>query len=409
MEASEIQRVSECSEVLINPARLAALDETQLMGTLREEAFDRLTRLAAKILDAPLTIVSFVGKDEQFFKSFHGLPEPWASNPVIPIGNSVCRFTLSGEPLLIENANNVSYLKGNPAIPALNLVAYMGVPLLTSKGQNLGAFCVVDYKVRKWKLEELEILKELTQSVMVEIENRVISHRLQKTVNDLTLERDLREKFVITLTHDLRNPLSAAKLSANMIQRKPAEAAKYVERVVTNLTRVDSMIQNLLDMNQISSGEAFPLVLEKCDLNEVVEKSLKEMQALHGERFSFESTGSVVGFWNADGLQRVCDNLISNAVKYGDAESPIQIQVRKENDAAFLSVHNFGNPIASADQQKLFEPYHRTEEAKKSGQAGWGIGLALVRGMITAMKGSVSVESSQDLGTTFRIRLPHET
>jgi signal transduction histidine kinase len=100
------------------------------------------------------------------------------------------------------------------------------------------------------------------------------------------------------------------------------------------------------------------------------------------------------------------ENLTGNAVKYGAKSSPIRVvAIRKENWVE-LSVNNAGKKIPEAELKALFQQYHRTEEATKSGQKGWGIGLTLVQGFAEAHGGSVSVTSTSKAGTTFTIRLP---
>jgi signal transduction histidine kinase len=380
-----------------------------MMGSESEESFDRLTRLAAGILKAPLTIVSFIGEDRQFFKSAHGLPEPWASNPNIPIEDSVCQYTLQGEPLLIEDARTLPLLKGNPAIPALNLVAYLGVPLTTSEGQNLGAFCVVDHEPRKWSPEEVEILQELGRSLMMEIELQMTTRNLKAAVRNLELERDLREKFVMTLTHDLRNPLSAAKLKAEILVRKPS-AYEYVKetgnKIIGCISRIDAMIQNLLDASRLQAGKGGDIRYEPCDLNAISEIVAGEMTDLFGDRFTFTSEGSCTGYWNAEGLKRMIENLVTNAVKYGAEGRPITIEVKQGEGFAKVGVHNFGNPIPLHERARIFEPFHRSESAASGPQKGWGLGLTFVSGMAKSHGGTVEISSSQAAGTTFTVRLP---
>lgn len=158
---------------VIDPARLAKLNELQLLDTPSEEAFDRLTRLASKILNAPVSLVSLVDADRQFFKSFIGLPEPWASERQTPLSHSFCQHVVATEePLIVEDARQHPQLKDNLAIPDLHVIGYLGMPLVTSDGAALGSFCVIDSKPRTWTAHEIEIIRELALSVMTEIELR---------------------------------------------------------------------------------------------------------------------------------------------------------------------------------------------------------------------------------------------
>jgi signal transduction histidine kinase len=126
----------------------------------------------------------------------------------------------------------------------------------------------------------------------------------------------------------------------------------------------------------------------------------------HGDRFRIDVDGDTVGHWSPDGLQRVLDNLLSNAVKYGDPLARITIRMRRVDEHEIISVHNHGAIIPLEEQQLLFEPFHRSYGAQSSGKQGWGIGLALVKGIVEAHGGMVKGESYPKEGTTFTIDLP---
>jgi hypothetical protein len=153
------------------PERLAAVRRVGLLDTPPEEAFDRLTRLARRLLDAPVALVSLVDEDRQFFKSALGLPAPWAAERETPLTHSVCQHALgSSEPLVIEDARTDPLYCDSLAIPDLGVVAYAGVPLVTAGGQALGTLCVIDHRPRRWTDEQIETLRTLAASVLTEIE-----------------------------------------------------------------------------------------------------------------------------------------------------------------------------------------------------------------------------------------------
>jgi hypothetical protein len=157
--------------VLGNAGRLKALADTRLMDSTAEEAFDRLTKLAAKLLNAPVALVSLVDDERQFFKSCVGLAEPWNSARETPLSHSFCRHALSAaEPLVIEDARSHPLVRDNLAIRDLDVVAYAGVPLITASGHALGTLCVIDHQPRSWTSDQIETLKTLTAAVVSEIE-----------------------------------------------------------------------------------------------------------------------------------------------------------------------------------------------------------------------------------------------
>ena len=185
-----------------NAQRLDAVRRTQLLDSPPEEAFDRLTRLAASLLKAPAAYVSLVDANRQFFKSSVGLPEPWASMRETPLTHSFCKHVAeSGEPLLVTDAREHPLVRHNPAVPELGVVAYAGIPLTTPEGDTLGSFCVVDHEPREWKEQEIEVLRSLAASTMTEIRSRrvaeelkILSADLQHLVEARTLELSCAEE-----------------------------------------------------------------------------------------------------------------------------------------------------------------------------------------------------------------------
>jgi PAS domain S-box-containing protein len=229
---------------------------------------------------------------------------------------------------------------------------------------------------------------------------------------ELHEERVHRERFVAMLTHDLRNPLSAVRLGVESLSLRahdPEKVAKFSTRVLYSLDRADQMIANLLDANRIKAGEPLPLEVQELGLKTVVSRTLEGLSAVHGPRFKLEAEAADVrGYWSREGLERIIENLATNAVKYGDPQAPITVRIQDRQNQVSVSVHNQGPALSSTELEQLFKPFHRTQSAQIGGQQGWGLGLTLVRGLAEAHGGCASVESDADLGTQFTIGLPKD-
>jgi signal transduction histidine kinase len=171
---------------------------------------------------------------------------------------------------------------------------------------------------------------------------------------------------------------------------------------------MDRMIRDLLDVSRVRAGERLPLRLDSCDLDMIAEEVAEELAVTHGDRFKLEIPETVRGIWSHEELHRALWNLGVNAVKYGAPGTPIRIRVERTPGGARLSVHNFGEPIASEDQPRLFDLYSRLRAGARPG-GGWGLGLALVRAAAEAHGGKVGVQSSRDAGTMFTIELPSDS
>ena len=161
-----------------------------LLDSPPEEAFDRLTRLASRLLGAPVALVTLVGDDRAFFKSAIGLPEPWATRRSTPLSYSFCRHVVAtGAPLVVEDARRHPLVRGNPAVRELRWIAYAGVPLTVNGGPPVGALCVVDHLPRMWSPRDLTLLADLAASVATELELRSTTRQPELTFHESQRDR----------------------------------------------------------------------------------------------------------------------------------------------------------------------------------------------------------------------------
>jgi GAF domain-containing protein len=161
---------ADVAEALAEPGRLAALRSADLLDSPPEESFDRLARLAAKVVNAPVALVTAVDRDRQYFKSCLGLPEPWATRRETPLSHSFCQHAVAArEPVIVSDARKDERLVANLAIKDLGVIAYLGVPLITREGHAVGTLCVIDHEPRTWKAAEIELIKDLAAAVVTEI------------------------------------------------------------------------------------------------------------------------------------------------------------------------------------------------------------------------------------------------
>jgi signal transduction histidine kinase len=228
----------------------------------------------------------------------------------------------------------------------------------------------------------------------------------------LEMERNLREKFISMLSHDLRNPLTAIRASAQVILRRahqPDAIETMATRIITAVDRSDRMIQDLLDSNLIRAGETLPVQFAPTRIDQIIRDAVTELTTIHGARFNLELPENVSGIWSAGELRRAIENLLNNAIKYGTSDRPVSVLLEEDSGIVRVRVHNWGNPISAEDQNRLFQQYTRLSTAESGGKKGWGLGLTLVRGVAEAHRGRVWLESSPENGTTFILEIPKDS
>jgi signal transduction histidine kinase len=388
--------------VVADPKRLAALAAVGLFDTPVDPAFDRLARLASRVLHTPAALVTFVGKDKQFFKSCIGLPEPWSSWRQTPMSHSFCQHVvISRAPLAIEDARVHPLVRDNPAITALNVIAYLGIPLIDSDGNALGSFCVIDATPRRWNPDEINTLVDLAGSVMTEI-------RLQSAHNALRHAHEELKNFVSSVTHDLRGPTNAiAGFSSALMEdfqaKLDAEGREFLQRINASAQRMGVLLDDLLEF---SCAGTVPLKQSHVDLSEVVRGILAELESVKdGGRRALSIQPNVTAEGDAHLIGIALENLLSNAWKF-TARTPdasIAFGTIEENGKTKYFVRDNGAGFDMALVSKLFEPFQRLHSSTEF--QGTGVGLATVRRIIERHGGEISAEGAPGHGATFKFTL----
>ncbi len=534
-----------------------------LLDSAPAVVFDRLARLAARTLRAPVALIALVDADRHVFKGCVGLPEPWASTREIGLAHSICRHTAaSGEPLVIADARAHPLTRENPASPDISVVAYAGVPLVTSDGYALGSFCVIDHEPRDWTPAELAILTDLAASTMTELElyaaaaehsalldaarrargaaeraNHTVERerailrqvldalpegvlladargecalsnqaardilgrdpvgrsliveaaddaaygvrRLDRTPysrHDLPVARALRgevvrgeqlrvgdtadapdipvlmngvplrdaagaitgaamvfqdittiknferarDELLASVSHDLRNPLTAIQGLAELSQQQAARGStpsseRMAARqggIVTAATQMTALLNELLDAMHLEMGQPLALDCQPVDLAALVDRVVAHQREIASRHIRVETAApGLVCAVDADRIERVVGNLISNAIKYSPTGGEVAVLLAREQAAgagagewAVLTVHDSGRGVPTADLPRVFDRFYRGENV--GGVQGTGIGLASARQIVEQHGGTIEARSVEGRGSTFTVRLP---
>lgn len=268
---------------------------------------------------------------------------------------------------------------------------------------------VLEYQIFRATL--IDLLSGSGRSLSVE-ELRIINTSIDDSIRDAVtafslVVSALREQFVAALTHDMRGPLGAASMAAELISltTDSPKTRELAERIRDNIARVDKMAQGLLDTMVFQQGERLRMTLSHFDIRQVVAEVCKETAHVHGVRCHVVGE-PVQGWWGWDPMKRALENLVGNAVKYGAPRAAITLKFNETHGRLVLSVHNEGVAIPVEDQESIFQVFRRASDAKHGNQKGWGVGLPYVRAVAESHGGSVAVDSSDERGTTFLIDIP---
>ncbi len=396
-------------DCLLNSAsRLAAVKSTGLLDTPAEEAFDLLTRLATRLVNAPASFVSIVDAGRDFYKSQSGLPAPLADERE-STGRTLCHFTLDDEtPLVIDDTHSNEVWKAVPSVESLGVRAYVGVPIKVD-GEIVGSFCVIDVKPRKWNPEELETIRQLAISAGREINLRVALATAQKEIATSQKLARAREDIVAVVAHDLRTPLEILHLSTLILQKtlggQHTAVADRMARAIDAMKQMtDGLLSNSALLAPTASGRK--TLSGAALLGEAV-----DMMRPLAERAGIAVDLGVVADADihADFAQmlRVLGNTIGNAIKYSPAGGSVRVSGQSKDQSFVIAVADNGKGMNALEQTLAFKKGWQGAAGMVRGD-GAGLGLSIARTLVVDHGGTMELASEVGVGTTVTIALPRK-
>lgn len=415
MDVASMNSVPERHLERINdPLRLAALNASALLDSAPEACFDRFTRLISDILQTPVSLISLIDKDRQFFKSQIGLSDPWKTRSQTPLSHSFCQYVVSIKaPLVVSDARIDNIFKDNLATHELGVVAYLGIPLTTLDDHTLGALCAIDSKPRHWSDRDIAIVNDLAAIVMTEIELRLLARSYREKYKQLkTLEAE-RDSMVHMLVHDLRNPLTSLIAGVELMtletQLTPLQQSIF-DATLRGGQHLMRMINDILD---VSKAHASRLEIKRStvDFNQLLLDTYAEVKPLASRQQITLSCSPAEGLnkisIDPDKLYRVLINLISNAIQHTPREGKVDIRctVKTKDQLLEIAISDNGCGISKEDQTMIFERFWSGSTQTDTKRSS-GLGLAFCKLACEAHGGKISVSSQLGRGSTFTVTLP---
>jgi PAS domain S-box-containing protein len=224
------------------------------------------------------------------------------------------------------------------------------------------------------------------------------------------LER-LRAEWNTLIAHDLRQPLTTITLHAEMAARLAANAAPQataqILQIRNHAARLTRMIRDLLDLSRLDAHQ-LPLVMNPLDIVAIARDCISDFTQEAPERvWKLEvAEGIPLVMGDSDRIQQILENLLTNAMKYGYADSPVELRISQVNDQVAVEVRNRGEGIAESEMPLLFQRFQRAANVKGGSIKGIGLGLYITKALVEAQGGTITVQSTPHETTTFRFTLP---
>ncbi|MCK8682750.1 GAF domain-containing sensor histidine kinase [Pseudomonas umsongensis] len=273
------------------------------------------------------------------------------------------------------------------------LESYISIPIIMANGDFFGTLCAIDSVPAH--LDEPAIAKTLTLFAQLIAMSLDTQNNLQITKAALATAHEhgrLREQFVAVLGHDLRTPLSAIRMSADLLEAKATDkrSLNLISAIRSSSTRMGILIENVLDFARGRMGGGIPIKRQLVDdLGITLRLTLDEVQSSQPE----------ATFVHSLRISQLLSNLLGNAVTHGSTATPITVQAYAEENEIVIAVTNHGTPIPQQLMPLLFEPFTRSEAGQRG--EGLGLGLYIASQIATAHNGTLNVVSIIESGTCF--------
>jgi signal transduction histidine kinase len=262
--------------------------------------------------------------------------------------------------------------------------------------------------LRLWAQSRPEGLSEETMAV-IRFDEAIDESVAEIVPTYLRRESQYRDRFFGMLGHDLRTPINAIHLSAELLSTTGGLSeteAKCISRIMNSSRRLDRMVRDILDFTRGRFGEPMRLSRLPSDLRSILQSIVDELQCANPNVvIDLAVAGDLGGEWDSERLSQLISNLVMNAIQHGHAGRVI-VRAENENGGVSIEIHNDGLPIPQDSIAAIFNPLERESRSDHS-STGLGLGLFICQEIVAAHGGDISVTSSQDAGTSFVLRLNH--
>ncbi len=387
--------------------RLDYLKSLNILDTLPESDYDSLTQIASQICDTPISLVSLIDDERQWFKSKFGIEVEES-----PREFGFCSHAINEKApiFIVEDATKDVRFYDNPLVVGdPHVTFYAGVPLTDSNDLPIGTLCVVDSQPRNLTKHQKESLIALAKQVVNLLILRRQNITLTKTLISLQQKNKELENFSTIAAHDLKSPLvgitSVAKLlSESYHSQIDADGQHMLNLLSQSSKKLSNMIDSLLTYSRTSA------INQKKKKDISIDKLKEDIFALFKCHEKFELTFITNEIQrlqiNPTVFNQIIVNLVSNALKYNDkAITSIEIGINESPHSYRFYVKDNGPGILAKHLDKIFMMFETAASSDKYGNQGNGIGLAIVKKLVESNGGKVTVDSKEGLGTTFSFNL----
>ncbi|GAA4281016.1 sensor histidine kinase [Gaetbulibacter aestuarii] len=382
--------------------RLKELESFSILRTIPELDYDDLTAIAAQICDTPISLVSLLEADCQWFKSHHGLDLQETPRNISFCGHAINQ---PSDIFIVEDATKDERFFDNPLVTGPPYIQfYAGVSLMSDNGLPLGTLCVVGNEPKTLTNKQIQSLKALSRQTMNVLNLRKSKLELEKALKELLAKNQELDRFASIAAHDIKSPLAGIQ---GMIMLFTEQYRSVLDEHANEML---SLIQN--SSEQLQSLIEGILMYSKGDNILQDEKSTIKISELEKDMLELFSSETKLNFTvnsqleeittNPVALKQVLLNLIANGIKYNDKDHiNIELGISGDTKNYYFYVSDNGPGIPQENREKIFRIFEVTTQTDRYGETGHGIGLATVKKIVDKFGGDLTVDSELGQGSKF--------
>ncbi|WP_205502107.1 sensor histidine kinase [Rufibacter psychrotolerans] len=377
--------------------RLKALERYQILDSLPEKNFDDLTMMASAICQTPISLITLIDANRQWFKSVLGVEATETPREI-----AFCAHAINepAAPFIIPDATKDARFQDNPFVTGdPNVVFYAGVALNSPDGYALGTICVIDSKPKQLSEAQVAALKALANQVVSLLELRKKNRELTQLNQEVSRLNTSLSEFSYRVSHDLRAPLRGINNLAEWLLEEHAsglneDGAQYVRLIHKRSSQLQHLIDGILLFSKnthLSADHHQPV-----DLKELLEQVLDhcELPPNFSARYPQEP---LVVHSSRIGLYQILQNLVTNSIKYNDKPTgELTVEYQPLGQGFRVKVTDNGPGIPADQRAKAFHLFETLASKKDQPNGSMGVGLATVQSITTKLGGSVSITDRED-------------
>ena len=376
-----------------------------------DTVFDRILASALELLDADDGVVMLLNDDGSALEEarHQGTLTEQSSQRSIPWGSGLeGAVAAHGEPSLVR-ANE----EDNVDLPA-KVHSAMCVPLIRHD-QLLGVLSVrVTEGDRVFEDDDLNALGFFAEHAAIAVGNARSFERERETIARLEELDRLKSDFVATVSHELRTPLTSIIGAAKTLSTRGSDLSapqhqEFMEVIERQADKLLKLAEDFLTASRLESGVP-RLQRERVDLRGVAETIINDLQYIGAGKDRHVSLVTEperpIVWGDSTSVQQILSNLVENALKYGGADARVAVALQETESEATIEVADDGQGINEDQLQTIFERFRQAGKDDSPPGGGFGLGLFIVKNLVDAHRGTVSVASEVGQGTVFTVRLP---